>query len=183
MNFFRMIFGLPMAALVTVVLFFAMAMLIKQEPDTIPPTPTPEIDILFKAVPPRGTPPKPPTSIPKEAPDPPERVWREPTGKPGGIPIVKPDPGKPPVETGTMSGATITIAPQYPEACRAKNAEGAVVVRYDVTDRGEVVNVRIISSAHHCFDRPVIKTVLDWKYPPGQPRRGVEQSFYFELQE
>jgi TonB family protein len=172
-----------MAAAVTVILFFAMAMLIKKEPSIGDPPPTRNIQILPKI---DDTDPgrlKPVRPVNKEMPatPPPDRT-KPPRGE--GIPIgPNPGPGeREPINTKGMTGTILTYPPPYPEACRSKNAEGAVVVRYDVTDRGEVTNVRVISSANHCFDRTVVKTVLGWKYPPGAPRRDIEQSFAFTLE-
>jgi protein TonB len=76
----------------------------------------------------------------------------------------------------------IKVAPGYPENCRAKAVEGTVIVQFDVTDRGDVTNVQIISSDNSCFDRTVIKTVLGWKYPP-RAQYGLVERFVFELKE
>lgn len=86
-------------------------------------------------------------------------------------------------------GVAIPIPPQYPQRCIQKQAEGVVIVRFDVTERGEVVNARIIQSPDSCFDGPVLRAVQKWRYSPNvkdgvpQPRSNVTEQFKFELQE
>lgn len=183
MNLFRWIFGMPMAAVVTVVLFLAMAMLIKKEADPGTNVDPPKLEIVYKPKPSPPTPGKPPPFDPDQVPDPPDTGWRRPDGNPDPIPIPSPDPVGPAVpDIPKTGGAIIRIPPTYPENCRAKGIEGAVIVQFDVTDRGEVTNVRIVSSDSSCFDRAVIKAVLGWKYP-SRAQYGVIERFSFELQE
>jgi protein TonB len=78
-------------------------------------------------------------------------------------------------------------APQYPENCRSRGAQGVVIVEFDVTPEGAVVNPRIVSSADSCLDRTVLRTIASYRYPPtvedGRPvmRRGVQEVFNFQL--
>lgn len=186
MNFFRWIASLPFAAAVTIGLFIAMSGLIVRDAQTEPPKDAAQINILAKIRPTEPAPPKPtPSTLDKQ--DPPEIDTRNRTKseKPGGLGEL-PDLEKEeiPVPGPKLGGGTpiIRAAPQYPEACRARGAEGVVLVRFDVTDRGEVTNVRIISSDNRCFDRTVIKTVMSWKYSP-QARRDMVEKFVFTLTE
>lgn len=182
MNFFRWMLGLPLAAMVTLGLFIMMTGLIAQDSRTDPPKATEAISILAKLVETKPTPIKPPGIDPADAPPPPDTKWnksRDPVES-GVFPGPEPGVVDP---TGPKLGAAtpiIRFPPQYPEACRARAAQGVVLVQYDVTARGEVANVRILSSDNSCFDRTVIKTIMGWKYPP-EARRGVIQKFVFSL--
>lgn len=181
MNFFRWMLGLPLAAMVTLGLFIMMTGLIAQDSRTDPPKATEAISILAKIIETKPTPIKTTRVDPDDAPPPPETKWERTTERVG--PVINLPPGGvvfDPPKAGEGARPIITVAPQYPEACRARGAEGAVLVQYDVTARGEVTNVRIISSDNSCFDRTVIKTIMGWKYPP-EARRGVIQKFVFSL--
>jgi len=183
MNFFRFIFGLPMAAAVTVILFFAMAMLIKKEADPVKNVDPPKFDFVYNKAPPPQPIPRPNPVGPEDPPPTPITTWPKPEGGPDPIPMPNPSPVGPTTpDIPKTAGAIIRIPPAYPENCRAKGIEGAVIVQFDVTDRGEVTNVRIMSSDSSCFDRAVIKAVLGWKYPP-RAQYGVVERFSFELQE
>lgn len=183
MNFFRWMLGLPLAAAITLGLFVVMSGLIAQPPRTDPPKDPPKFDFLAQFVEPTPGPKPPKQIMPKETPPPVDTRDRTRIDKPGGVPvdlgpidgIDNPDIPKP--GNGTPM---ITVAPPYPEACKARGAEGVVLVRFDVTDRGEVTNVEIISSDNHCFDQTVKRTVRSWKYPP-EARRGLVQRFVFSL--
>ena len=184
MNFFRGVTSLPIAAAITLGLFIAMAALIKQDAKTAPAKETPSISILAKIIETPAHTPKPEQTKLTEAPPPPVTKWDKP-GDMGAIDLPKPeklDFSKQPHGFGGAATPIIRIAPQYPEACRSRGAEGRVLVQFDVTERGEVTNVRIISSDNRCFDRAVIRTVMDWKYPP-EARRGITESFVFTLTE
>ncbi len=189
---FRWIFGLPIAALITAGLFAFMAGLIQQNPGALAePRETPKLQIL-----PREREPNPPIKeIPKSiTQDPPETII--PPAKKGDKPNPTPigplpgvgDPGE--IISKTPIGApVIKHAPMYPEACRSRAAEGVVLVQFDVTPEGGVVNIQIIESANPCFNRTVRNTVSKWKYPPayqnGRPvmRYGVVEQISFQLTE
>lgn len=183
MNLFRWMLGLPLAAIVTLGLFVAMSGLIAQPVRMNTPQPPPEYNILAKLKPSEPTKQQPPHKRIKDVPPPPDTRWKErvdpiDTGtwhEPEPLPV----DGKIPT---TIGGADpiIKLAPQYPEACKARGAQGVVLVQFDVTDRGEVTNVRVISSDHRCLDRAAIKAVMGWKYPP-EARRGLVQKFVFSL--
>ena len=193
MNIFRLIFGLPAAALVTLGLFAFMAGVIQKTPpphgktrDALPPItfePPPEVAITKTEVP----------QIPENAPPPTKTTWDEPTGEREFINFEgTPEPIDKTV--GTISGSTllfpeVKFAPQYPNACQSRGAEGSVVVEFDVTPEGNVINPRILSSDDRCFNRTVLQSVLHWKYPPdvsgGKPklRRNVVERISFQLKE
>ncbi len=187
---FRWLFGLPGAALISALLFLGMAYMIRQEAQVGPPVDPPNLTVTFK--------PEPPSIIKKPPPreklpdPPPTQIERQPPG-PNPGPVIDP---RPPVVTpgggeffipGPMQ-PVVKLPPAYPESCKARGASGVVIVEFDVTAEGNVVNPRIISSADGCFERTVLSTIQKWKYPPPQEdgravaRRGVREAFRFELE-
>ncbi len=85
-------------------------------------------------------------------------------------------------------GPLIRYAPPYPDNCRSRGVTGTVLVQFDVTPEGNVVNARVIDAPDRCFNR-IVSTVSKWKYPPayenGRPamRYGVVKKFNFQLTE
>jgi len=191
---FRMIFGLPGAALVTSLLFVIMAWMVRQEALVNPPVDPPKIDILAKLKPTKPTP-NPPRPTAPDDPPPVEIDFIDPIDAPGpGVPIDRiPGPitdGGGPIIDMTTTRPTIRPHPVYPENCRARGAQGVVIVEFDVTPEGDVVNPRIVSTANACLDRAVLNTIQKWKYSPkqdssGRPvmQRGVREFFNFQLTE
>ncbi len=189
--FFRWLFGLPGAALIAGLLFLGMAYMIRQEATTPPPVDPPNIAITFKPAPPTRSV-KPP--LREALPDlPPTKIEPQPPSRNPGVALpVDPPPG-PAGGSGRVfvpgpMQPVVKPPPAYPEACRARGAEGVVIVEFDVTAEGNVVNPRIISSADGCLDRAVLQTIQKYKYPPpqedGRPvaRRGVQEVFRFKLE-
>lgn len=84
----------------------------------------------------------------------------------------------------------VRIPPQYPSRCmsRADSSE-SVIVQFDVTPEGAVVNPEVIDSTNGCFDRAALRAVERWKYEPkmvdnqAQPRYGVRTQLTFRLAE
>lgn len=191
MTFFRWFVGLPMAAIITVGLFFMMAGLIRQ--DTIEvgdPTPYPDISILPKINPEPRDHRRPTRPDPKLVPPVTDIERTSPTPVPGPR-VVPPrtDPPTVPPKKGVIGAPLIKYPPQYPENCRSRAAEGTVTVQFDVTPEGKPVNIRIIESANSCFNRTVRATVAKWKYPPATrgdravTRYGVVEVIRFELKD
>jgi periplasmic protein TonB len=188
--FFRWIVGLPFAALITAGLFMLMAGLIQRPSlDLAEPQEAAKIQILAKERAPLEPLPTKPTELVK---DPPETIIPPvpAQGKPKGVPV-GPTRQKNPVDLtrdrGRIGTPVIKHAPPYPEACRSRAAEGGVLIQFDVTPEGGVVNIQILQSADSCFNRTVRRTVAKWKYPPayrnGRPitRYGVIERFSFRL--
>ena len=189
MFLFRWILGLPFAALVTTGLFFMMAQMIKEKGRDYPP-PKPNVDLTItpqkKISDPQTL--KPPSeTIPEKMPDV-DYEFPKPTGPDKGT-IPRPEPttiDRTPPGQKRMSGPVIRIPPQYPENCRSRGAQGVVIVEFDVSPEGNVVNPRIVDSSDRCFNRTVLKTVSGWKYPPaagGGMRYGLVEQFSFQLQD
>lgn len=80
------------------------------------------------------------------------------------------------------------ISPPYPEACLRKNAEGTVIVQYDITKEGYAANVVILETPDDCFNRAVISIVRKYRFRPlcrsdGTPvgRTNVKEAINFKL--
>ena len=188
MGFLRWAFSTPLAAVVTAILFAAMAALVREPAADWPePVPYPDFEFLMEPEPAPAPelPPRP--EAPPQAP-PFDLDFPDSSGPPDGLPFTAPTPDvdiKPDGGGGLTLGApVIKHAPLYPETCRTRQASGTVIVQFDVTPRGDVVNVRVIETAHRCFVRTVVATVSKWKYPPvaGEAMRyGLLESFSFQL--
>lgn len=84
----------------------------------------------------------------------------------------------------------VRIPPQYPQRCmsRAANLE-TVVLQFDVSPEGNVVNPEVIDSTNSCLNRAAIRAVQRWRYNPkivdevAQPRFGVRTAIDFTLEE
>jgi periplasmic protein TonB len=84
----------------------------------------------------------------------------------------------------------VRIPPQYPQRCmdRARPVE-TVVLQFDVSPEGSVVNPEVIDSTNTCLNRAAIRAVQRWRYNPkvvddvAQPRFGVRTAIDFTLEE
>lgn len=84
----------------------------------------------------------------------------------------------------------VRIPPQYPGRCQARaDVNERVMVAFDVTPDGAVVNAEVIDSSNSCFHRAALRAVERWKYEPkfenNQPRarHGVHTQFSFRKAE
>ncbi len=83
----------------------------------------------------------------------------------------------------------VRIPPQYPQRCmdRARKRE-TVVLEFNVTPEGTVVNPQVVDSTNSCLDRAAMRAVERWRYNPkivdnvAQPRFGVRTAIDFELE-
>ena len=192
MHILRWFAGTPIAALVTAALFAMMASMISQPVDGwITPKPRERIVITAEIEP---TPPYPTKPVrPTTDNPPPTEIQRTTAGEKPVVKLGPPTKTKVDVDPGDSTGLIgtplIRVAPAYPERCRARGAEGAVLVQFDVAADGSVVNPVIIESADSCFNRTVLRAVSGWKYPPAMragkpaPRYGLVEQFSFELAE
>lgn len=62
--------------------------------------------------------------------------------------------------------ALIRVAPVYPARALTYGIEGYVVVQFDITAEGQVVNVVIIESTDSVFDTAAIKAAQRFKFKP-----------------
>ncbi|MDH5737711.1 MAG: TonB family protein [Gammaproteobacteria bacterium] len=155
-------------------------------PPVIPPViifSPPEMD------PPVTDKPKPPPH-PEALPETPDPVFTFPeSGE--GIPLpVLPGPVVT-VETGISDGApmaTLTITPEYPRIAVDRNLDGYVIVEFDISETGRVINPRVIEShPGTLFNRSALKAISRFRYKPmvvdGQPVEfyGAFYRFIYEL--
>lgn len=83
----------------------------------------------------------------------------------------------------------VRIPPEYPGRCfsGARPVE-TVVVEFDVTPEGTVVNPRVVETTSSCFNRAAMRAVERWRYQPrivnevAQPRFGVRTAIDFALE-
>ncbi len=112
------------------------------------------------------------------------RVTTQPTG-PGPI-------------TTTLTGISqpdgpliniVRVEPAYPAVAAARELEGWVDVRFDVTTDGRVVNAIVIGSSHRVFERAAIAAALRFRFRApvvnGIPQvaSGIEYRFRFRMPE
>jgi periplasmic protein TonB len=81
----------------------------------------------------------------------------------------------------------VRIPPQYPMRAAERNIEGRCSFQFDVTPEGTPTNIRILQCSNSIFERDTIRAVERWRYEPrvedgvAQWRRGVQSSFDFTL--
>jgi protein TonB len=193
--FFRMLFSLPGAALVAGLLFLAMAALVKRDAGTIT-EPPPKIDSILvghrPTDPPRSV--KPPKPDLTKAPEPvdtrPEKIGDGPDGVRGELPAFTRRGEGGVIPTPYIPAPVFKVAPQYPENCRSRGIEGSVVVEFDVTPAGDVINARVAQSSNSCLNNTALRAVEKWKYNPridengrAVAQRGLTEYFAFELED
>jgi len=158
------------------------------------PKPRPKPKIASHAQPPPLGPKvdAPPTVLPKEKPeeaDPSSAVAEIPfgegdpngcvgcTGKRGGGGVPAPTVTAPPlptapprpyqvVEVTTPPVAIRRSMPSYPEEARKQGIEAVVVVKFVVTETGDVEDIKIVSG-HPMLDAAVIAALRTWRFNPG----------------
>ena len=194
MNIFRLILGAPIAALMTLIVFGALAMILRPEVrlnlpmgtddqpartvvEGVRSEPEGEAEIAPQA-PEIGAPPPLPARVPEDKGEAP-RVDRC-LDCNMHIPEVTPPSGE--LHEGGL------VLPEYPKHCMADAAlVETVVVGFDVNDRGYTENVRVIEATNGCFNDAALAWAWKLKYPlkivDGQPvwRRDVRRQVTFEL--
>lgn len=193
----RIIFGLPAAAVVTVLLFLAMSGMIKGNIRLQEEQSAVKIDVTAKIQdtdinanrefkrPTLDTPPPPPPAV------------NDPSNRPalGGVRAAIPQLD---VNLSIGSGFNpdrdaqplVRIEPAYPDRCQSRaGQEEVILIEFDVTPEGTVTNVKVIESSNSCFNREAVRAAERWKYQPKivenvpQWRRGVQTTFRFKLAE
>lgn len=201
-NFVRLIIGVPIAAFVTVVLFFIMTRLILVEG-----APTAEeaedrqftINDEVQEIEARRR----DTTIEDvqqvDPPPPPPQIERQRAEQPAeGLATVMgaiPDFEAPQLNSDSVNFSVsdrdaqplVRIEPQYPMRAAERGVEGSCWVRFDVTPDGTPTNIDIFRCDSSLFERASTRAVERWRYNPkvqdGVPvaRRGVETRFDFRL--
>lgn len=191
--FFRMFFGVPGAAIVTAALFLAMAWMIRQQEVIVDPEPHETPRIVRQIIDSELVGPIKRERPKIEAPKPIDTRENIDPIKTTGIPITyettSSGPGGGKLDFGfTGTQPSVKFAPIYPENCRARGAQGTVLVEFDVTPEGTVINPRVIATENACLDRAAMQTIQKWKFTPKKDdsgravaQRGLRQSFNFQL--
>lgn len=64
--------------------------------------------------------------------------------------------------------ATQVSNPDYPQSARARGLEGSVLLEFTVSERGQVSDIRILSSKPEgIFDQVAIEAIKKWTFSPG----------------
>ena len=61
-----------------------------------------------------------------------------------------------------------TVPPAYPEAMRAANTSGVVVLVCEVDEKGSVTDAKVTKTTNEAFNQPAIDAVTKWKFRPAQ---------------
>lgn len=198
----RLLIGLPIAAVITFLLFTLMQILIFD--DTAPPEEAgddlrvvineqvDEVEARRREVSvddvEQTEPPPPPPQIEREVADQPNESMDTVVG------------GLPEFEAPELSGDDVSfdvsdrdaqplvrIPPQYPMRAAEREIEGTCGVSFDVTPEGNTTNIEITNCDNSVFERDTIRAVERWRYEPkmedgvAQWRRGVQTSFDYSL--
>jgi len=199
---FRLVVGIPVAALVTFLLFTLMQTLIftdevplEDAGDDLTFEINPEVEELNART--RDTsiddvsrvdPPPPPPQIERQAADLPTESLSTIVGS-------IPEFDAPQLNSGNVSfnvsdrnaQPLVRIPPQYPPRAAERGTEGTCNMRFDVTPDGTPTNVVAVNCTSSLFERASIRSVERWRYSPkvenGVPvaRRGVETDIEFRM--
>ena len=60
------------------------------------------------------------------------------------------------------------VQPEYPYELKRQGIEGEAVLEFIVNDKGDVLDVNVISSTHREFESPAVQGVQKWKFSPGR---------------
>jgi len=83
--------------------------------------------------------------------------------------------------------AMVRVAPVYPARAIAREIEGYVVVRFDVTVNGLVTNVVVVESSNSVFDEAAVKAAQKFRFKPrivdgmALESYGIQNLFRFSL--
>ncbi len=198
----RLVVGIPVAALVTFLLFTLMQTLIftdevplEDAGDDLTFEINPEVEEINART--RDTsiddvsrvdPPPPPPQIERQAADLPTESLSTIVGS-------IPEFDAPQLNSGNVSfnvsdrnaQPLVRIPPQYPPRAAERGIEGTCNMRFDVTPDGTPTNVVATNCTSSMFERASIRSVERWRYSPkvenGVPvaRRGVETDIEFRL--
>jgi periplasmic protein TonB len=173
-SFIKKMLALCLGVVMTMMLFYMMYLLIKndavpesQDPTApIPSVVMPIIDDIVTEVEAKIERPV----EQKRPPIPYEPIV--PTATTPTIPEFRPITFKPPKEINPMAinaqpMPMVRVAPVYPQSAVVRRIEGFVDVVFDVTETGGVENIQIVyAEPEKIFNSAVIKSVSRWKYRP-----------------
>lgn len=199
---FRILFGVPFAAVIAIALFLAMRGLIAFGAIPVDDKPDiPKLDIFQNVTEmtaktvrhhpeatPVDPPPAPPLTEPTDA-NIPDTPFAEHTGY--IPPMDGPNIGEmTPVNYIPDQNAQpiIRIEPDYPLPALTRGLEGTCDLRFDVSAQGSPYNIDVMNCSSPVFERNSRRAVEDWKYRPktlqGQavPMHGVETRLRYQME-
>jgi periplasmic protein TonB len=92
--------------------------------------------------------------------------------------FIPPEPKNPVIIANTQSLPMVKFAPAYPSVATAKGIEGFVDVVFDVTETGATENIQIVyAEPAKIFNSAVLKAVARWKYKP-KMEEGIPMKMY-----
>lgn len=195
----RFLLGLPIAAVITVGLFLVMRAFISAE-GYEPPEEEAGVNINFtlenKDLEPRSKDRAPdrPDTPDQKPPPPPAAAAKTSIDTTGQIGINMESIGIGNIDGGLaqLDGDVqplVRVPPQYPQRALSRGVEGWVLVEFDISEVGTVINPRVVDAdPKDIFDRAAVRAVEQWKYKPktvnGKPtvRTGVRVVISFELE-
>jgi protein TonB len=198
----RILAAAPLAALVTLGLFFLMQSLISMHGGALEDKPRTrvidfvrlkrerELELKHRERPEKETPPEPP---------PPPELQLSRTHRPDaelrgvaptydlGLDLEGPVLGAPPADTDVVP--LVRVQPQYPLHALERGIEGWVEVRFTISAAGTVKDPEVTASEPgSMFDRAALRAIRRWKYNPmvvdgkAVEREGVKVRLVFELE-
>ena len=119
-------------------------------------------------------------------PEPPStpRITTRATDGPGFIPPTQPpapgpydNPGPSSVLNDGPLVVMVRVQPSYPVSMSSRGIEGHVLVEFDVSVAGTVMNPRVVQSSHQGFERSALNAAARFRYKP-RVVGGVAQATY-----
>jgi protein TonB len=201
-SFIRLIIGVPIAAVITFLLFTLMQILIFEDEivieeereelritisDVAEDIQVRQRDLTLDDVQ-QAEPPPPPPSIPRQAADAPSEDVRTTMG-------ALPDFDAPNLRGDQVNfdvsdrdaQPLVRIEPQYPMRAQERGIEGNCVMQFDVTPDGQPTNITVVSCSSSLFQSTSIRAVERWRYEPriegGNAvwRRGVRTTLDYRM--
>lgn len=80
------------------------------------------------------------------------------------------------------------VQPAYPVRAATEGLEGYVIVQFDVTTDGRVINVTVVESSHRVFEASAIKAAQRFRYKArvvdgvAIPSNGIRNRFRYEME-
>lgn len=184
--FVKKMLALCLGVVMTMMLFYMMYLLIKNDAVPEESKESPIIPSTIYREPVRD--PVPPEEQPLIKPviqNPPTVIY-EPIIPTSVAPSI-PEPGlighRPPTEINPLAidaqpMPMVRVAPAYPQSAIARRIEGFVDVIFDVTETGAVENIKVVyAEPEKIFNSAVVKSVSRWKYRP-KMEEGVAMKMY-----
>lgn len=173
---FKMLISLFLAAFVTLGLLFFMHSLVDHDLKPQSPIPAVSLPTITFVEPESKIITREPAPVKPEIPPPPQAI-RPTTTQTNNNPSLYIESYTPAKISNTINvnlgkvdaqpRPLFRASPRYPDAAARQNIEGHVVLRFDVSTTGEVINVKTIESyPSSIFNREAIRALKKWRYQP-----------------